>query len=260
VSAEPFIQFKRVRKAFGRNVVFRNLTLDVYEGETLVVMGGSGVGKSVLLKLLIRLIDADRGSITFRGKDVGKLDADGLRVLRQHITMLFQSGALFDSMSVGDNVAYALREHFRATMTEREITERVNWALSLVDLPGIEGMRPSDLSGGMRKRVGLARSVALQPEVLLYDEPTTGLDPINITRINHMINGLKRAINVTSMVVTHDMGTAFSVADRCAMVYRGEIIFQGTPDELRAATDPRVSDFINGRAPEHEDVETLLQA
>jgi phospholipid/cholesterol/gamma-HCH transport system ATP-binding protein len=255
---EPIIQFKKVRKAFGSKVVFRNLSVDVYPNETLVVMGGSGVGKSVMLKLLIRLLDADRGSITFRGKEVTAMGAEELRNLRQHITMLFQGGALFDSLSVGENVAYALHEHFRDTMSEAEIAERVAWALGLVDLPGIEEMRPSDLSGGMKKRVGLARSIALQPEVLLYDEPTTGLDPINITRINHMINGLKRTINVTSVVVTHDMGTAFSVADRMAMVYGGEIILQGTPEQFRTAHDHRVRDFIEGHAPEHEDVETLL--
>lgn len=257
---EPIIKFRRVRKRFGPKVIYRDLTLDVYAGETLVVMGGSGVGKSVLLKLLIRLLDADGGSIRYRGKEVTKMDSDELRLLRQNITMLFQSGALFDSLSVGDNVAYALYEHHRETMTEEEIAERVDWALSLVDLPGIEEMRPADLSGGMRKRVGLARSIALQPEVVLYDEPTTGLDPINVTRINHMINGLKRAINLTSIVVTHDMSTAFSVADRMAMVHSGEIIAYGKPEEFRDAGDVRVFDFIHGNAPEHEDVETLLNA
>jgi phospholipid/cholesterol/gamma-HCH transport system ATP-binding protein len=258
VVAEPLITFRRVGKAFGQKVVYRNLNLDVNEGETLVVMGGSGVGKSVMIKMLIRLIDPDRGWIRFHGRDVTTMTGADLRSLRQHITMLFQGAALFDSLSVGDNVAYALREHFRATMSEKEIAERVDWALSLVDLPGIEDMRPADLSGGMKKRVGLARSIALRPEVLLYDEPTTGLDPINITRINHMINGLKRSLNITSIVVTHDMGTAFSVADSMAMVHRGEIILQGSPETFRQSTDPRVSDFINGEAPEHEDVETLL--
>ena len=172
--------------------------------------------------------------------------------------MLFQGAALFDSMSVEENVAYALHEHFRDTMTEDDIAARVDWALTLVDLPGIQPMRPADLSGGMKKRVGLARSIALQPEVLLYDEPTTGLDPINTTRINHLINGLQRAIDVTSIVVTHDMRSAFDVADRLAMLHRGRIIAMGSPDDFRQTTDERVIDFIQGRAPEHEDVETLL--
>ncbi len=257
---EPIIKFRRVQKRFGPKVIFTDLTLDVYEGETLVVLGGSGVGKSVLLKLLIGLLEVDAGSIRYRGKEVTKMAQDDLRHLRQNITMLFQSGALFDSLSVGDNVAYALHEHHRDTMTEAQIAERVDWALTLVDLPGIEEMRPADLSGGMRKRVGLARSIALQPEVVLYDEPTTGLDPINVTRINHLINGLKRSIDLTSVVVTHDMSTAFSVADRMAMVHSGEIIAYGRPDEFRAFPDQRVADFIHGHAPEHEDVETLLNA
>jgi phospholipid/cholesterol/gamma-HCH transport system ATP-binding protein len=221
-------------------------------------MGGSGVGKSVMLKLLIGLLPTDGGSIKFEGREVTKMNEEALIELRQSITMLFQGAALFDSMSVGENVAYALREHFRTTMTEDAIMERVDWALSLVDLPGIEEMRPSDLSGGMKKRVGLARSIALKPKVVLYDEPTTGLDPINITRICHLINGLKQSINVTSVVVTHDMRSAFDVGDRMAMVHRGEIIAYGKRDEFREPADPRVADFIHGNAPVHEDVETLL--
>ena len=148
----------------------------------------------------------------------------------------------------------------RTGLSLNEIAERVDWALSSVDLPGIEEMRPADLSGGMRKRVGLARSVALQPEVVLYDEPTTGLDPINATRINHLINGLKTGLDITSVVVTHDMRTAFEVGDRMAMVHRGEIIAYGRPQEFKDATNPVVADFIHGRAPQHEDVETLLNA
>ncbi len=258
MSVEPIITFHKVAKAFGQTVVFRNLTLDIYPGETMVVMGGSGVGKSVMLKMLIRLLDPDRGVIRFHGQNVTAKEGEDLRHLRQSICMLFQGAALFDSMSVRDNVAYALNEHFRDEMSEAEIDERVDWALTLVDLPGIEEMVPSDLSGGMKKRVGLARSIALRPQVLLYDEPTTGLDPINTTRINHLINGLRKSIHVTSIVVTHDMGTAFSVADRLAMMHKGEIIQAGRPDEFRSSTDPRVADFINGHAPEHEDVMTLM--
>ena len=255
---EPIIEFRHVQKAFGEKVVYRDLCFQVQPGETLVVMGGSGVGKSVMLKMLIGLLQPDSGSIRFRGKEVTAMGERELRGLRCQIAMLFQGAALFDSLTVGQNVAYALHEHHRDDMTEAQIQERVNWALSLVDMPGIERMSPADLSGGMRKRVGLARAIALKPEVLLYDEPNTGLDPINTARVNHMINGLKRTLNITSIVVTHDMSSAFAVADRMAMVHRGEIIAMGTPEEFRASADARVSDFINGHAPEHEDVETLL--
>ena len=258
--AAPLIRFSHVRKAFGSKVIYRDLNLDVHAGETITVMGGSGVGKSVLLKLLIRLLDADGGSISFHGEEITKMSESRIGLIRQRIAMLFQGGALFDSITVGDNIAYGLREHFRNTMTEGQMAERVDWALSLVGLPGIEQMRPADLSGGMKKRVGLARAIAVQPEVLLYDEPTTGLDPINTERINHLINGLKAALHVTSIVVTHDMKSAFSISDRMAMVYRGEIIASGTPDDFRASQDPRVADFINGTAPVNEDVETLLRA
>ncbi|MFT3766117.1 MAG: ABC transporter ATP-binding protein [Minicystis sp.] len=257
---EPIIRFRNVRKAFGEKVIYRKLDLDVYPGETITIMGGSGVGKSVMLKLLIRLLEADAGSITFHGEEVTKMREQQIAVVRQRIAMLFQGAALFDSVSVGENVAYGLHEHYRHEMTEKQIKDRVNWALSLVGLPGIEAMRPADLSGGMKKRVGLARAIATQPEVLLYDEPTTGLDPINTARINHLIKGLKAALKVTSIVVTHDMGSAFSISDRMAMVYRGEIILAGTPSQFKASTDPRVHDFINGTAPVNEDVETLLKA
>jgi phospholipid/cholesterol/gamma-HCH transport system ATP-binding protein len=222
-------------------------------------MGGSGVGKSVMLKLLIRLLEADGGSITYHGEEVTKMTESQIAVTRQRIAMLFQGAALFDSITVGENVAYGLHEHYRREMTESQIKERVAWALSLVGLPGIETMRPADLSGGMKKRVGLARAIAVRPEVLLYDEPTTGLDPVNTERINHLIRGLKAALKVTSIVVTHDMGSAFKISDRMAMVFRGEIILSGTPTEFRDSTDPRVRDFIHGTAPVNEDVETLLR-
>ncbi|AKT41704.1 ABC transporter ATP-binding protein [Chondromyces crocatus] len=258
--AEPLIRFSHVRKAFGPKTIYRDLNLDIFPGETLTVMGGSGVGKSVMLKLLIRLLDVDGGSVSFHGEEITRMSEREIGGVRRRIAMLFQGGALFDSISVGENVAYGLREHFRDTMSEQQIAERVDWALSLVGLPKIEAMRPADLSGGMKKRVGLARAIAVQPEVLLYDEPTTGLDPINTERINHLIRGLKKALNVTSIVVTHDMKSAFSISDRMAMVVRGEIIAVGTPDDFSRSKDPRVADFINGTAPVTEDVETLLRA
>ncbi|MFO0593027.1 MAG: ATP-binding cassette domain-containing protein [Polyangiaceae bacterium] len=257
---EPLIRFRNVKKAFGEKVIYRDLNLDITSGETITIMGGSGVGKSVMLKMLIRLLDYDDGSITFRNQEIATLSEAKIGVVRQRIAMLFQGAALFDSMSVGENVAYGLHEHYRHKMSEKEIVERVNWALSLVGLPGIEEMRPADLSGGMKKRVGLARAIAVQPDVLLYDEPTTGLDPINTERINHLIRGLKARLGVTSIVVTHDMRSAFSISDRIAMVYKGEIIAVGTPDEIRASRDPHVADFIEGKAPVNEDVATLLDA
>jgi phospholipid/cholesterol/gamma-HCH transport system ATP-binding protein len=258
--SEALIRFTGVKKAFGPKVVYQGLDLEIQRGEALTIVGGSGVGKSVMLKMLIGLLTADAGSIVFDGDEVTKMNEQALSIVRRRIAMLFQSGALFDSLTVGENVAYGLNEHFFKKMNRDEIAERVAWALAAVDLPGIEGMRPSDLSGGMRKRVGLARAIALRPEVVLYDEPTTGLDPINTDRVNHLISGLKRRMNITTIVVTHDMKSAFTISDRIAMVYGGRIIAKGTVDEFRKSKDPRVSNFIEGRAPVKEDVETLLNA
>lgn len=258
--SEPLISFRGVKKAFDRKVIYRHLDLDVMGGEVLTVVGGSGVGKSVMLKMLIGLLAADAGSIVFDGDEVTGMSEDRLSVVRQRIAMLFQSGALFDSLSVGENIAYGLEEHYRHKMSKEDIATRVEWALGLVDLPGIEAMRPADLSGGMRKRVALARAIAVQPEVLLYDEPTTGLDPINTARVNHLIMGLQERLSITSIVVTHDMKSAFTISDKVAMVHGGRIIANGTVEEFQASTNPRVADFIEGRAPVKEDVETLLNA
>ena len=255
---EPIIQFKKVRKAFGPKVIYDGLDLEIRAGESLTIIGGSGVGKSVMLKMLIGLLKVDSGSIIFHGQDITRMGTAELAKVRQSIGMLFQGAALFDSISVGANVAYGLHEHFHNKMSDTEIAERVSWALSLVGLPGIEEMRPADLSGGMKKRVGLARAIAVRPEVILFDEPTTGLDPINTTRINHLITGLKRALSITTINVTHDMASAFLISDRLAMVYRGKIIAQGTPDQFKAIDNHRVADFIHGRAPPNEDVATLL--
>jgi phospholipid/cholesterol/gamma-HCH transport system ATP-binding protein len=257
---EPFISFTHVAKAFGAKCVYRDLSLPIARGSTVAIVGGSGVGKSVMLKMLIGLLRADRGSIVFDDREVTRMSEAELSVVRRRIAMLFQGGALFDSLSVGQNVAYGLEEHFHHRMTPSERAERVAWALGLVDLPGIEEMRPADLSGGMRKRVALARAIAVRPEVLLYDEPTTGLDPINTARVNHLISGLREKLNVTSVVVTHDMKSVFAVADRVAMVHSGRIIFAGSVEEFQASADPRVADFIAGRAPVKESVETLLSS
>ena len=260
MASDALIKFHNVQKTFGQKVVYRGLNLEMHRGEVLTVVGGSGVGKSVMLKMLIGLLHADAGTITFDGADVTRMAEDQLSLVRRRIAMLFQSGALFDSLTVGENVAYGLEEHFRDKMTKAERADRVSWALSLVDLPGIELLQPADLSGGMRKRVGLARAIAVQPEVLLYDEPTTGLDPINTARVNHLIMGLQDKLKITSIVVTHDMRSAFEISDHLAMVRGGRIIAYGTVEEFQASKDQRVSDFIEGRAPVKEDVETLLNS
>jgi len=259
-SSSPLVRFAGVQKRFGPKTIFTDLSLDIRRGETLTVMGASGIGKSVMLKMLIGLIHPDAGEIIFDGHDVTKMSDDQLTELRRRIAYLFQGAALFDSLTVGQNVAYGLREQFWNKMTGAEIEARVEQALELVGLPGIGAMRPSDLSGGMKKRVGLARTLALQPQVILYDEPTTGLDPINTARINHLIRGIQRALKITSVVVTHDMGTAFSVSDRLAMLGKGRILLVGTKEEFRATTNPAVRDFIEGRAPEAEDVASLLSS
>jgi phospholipid/cholesterol/gamma-HCH transport system ATP-binding protein len=259
VTSEPLIVFSGVKKRFGPKVVYDGLDLVVNRGETLTILGGSGVGKSVMLKMLIGLLRADQGSIKFDNIELTSMPDRKYGDIRRRIGMLFQGAALFDSLTVAENVAYGLHEHQHINpMTRDEIEHRVARSLELVGLPGIESMVPSDLSGGMRKRVGLARCIAVQPEVILYDEPTTGLDPINTARINNLIKGIADALDVTSIVVTHDMGTAFDVSDRLAMVYKGRILLQGTPQLFRDTNDPRIKNFIEGKAPAGEDVATLL--
>ncbi len=251
------IEFRNVKKAFGPKVVYEDLDLDVHRGESLTIIGGSGMGKSVMLKLLVGLLRVDAGTIVFDGTNVESLPERSYAPVRKRIGMLFQGAALFDSLSVRENVAYGLREHLH--LPERDVTAQVEKALDDVGLPGIGHLFPSDLSGGMRKRVGLARAIALKPEVLLYDEPTTGLDPVSTEKINHLILETKRIHDVTSIVVTHDMASAMVVSDRIAMVHKGFVIFSGTPAEIRVAPDPRVRDFIEGNAPPEDDVKTLLR-
>lgn len=242
--AEPIIQFRNVRKAFGRQVVYEDLSLDVFPGETLTIIGGSGQGKSVMLKLLIGLLRADGGSIQAFGQEVTTLAERDLLHLRSKVAMLFQGAALFDSMSVEENIKYPLIEHGWGTAAEMD--QRVDEVLHMVDMPGVQKKKPSELSGGMRKRVGLARAIAIQPEVILYDEPTTGLDPINVRRINGLILSLQQRLGVTSIVVTHDMDTVFTVTDRLAMVYDKRIAFAGTPEEARTAELRYLREFVQG--------------
>jgi len=255
---DVLIRFKHVRKRFGPKVIYTDLNIELRRGETTTILGASGSGKSVLLKMLIGLLRTDAGSIDFDGIELTKLGDSAYADIRRRIAYLFQGAALFDSFTVGENVAYGLREQYWKTMTNEEIEQRVEQSLELVGLPGIENMRPSDLSGGMKKRVGLARTLALHPQVIVYDEPTTGLDPINTARINNLIVGIQKGLKLTSVVVTHDMGTAFTVSDRIAMLARGRVLAFGPKDEFRHASDPYVRDFIEGRAPESEDVASLL--
>jgi len=244
---EELIRFENLWKAFGDNVVYEGLSLSIRRGETLTVIGGSGTGKSVLLKCLIGLLRPDRGSILFDGEElVGKTEEEFIPIRRQ-IAMLFQSAALFDSLTVGENIAYPIREHF-PHLSAAEIAERVAHKLEMVGLPGIEDMRPSDLSGGMKKRVGLARAIAIDPAVVLYDEPTTGLDPINTRRINELIVKLNQELEVTSIVVTHDMESAYRISHRIAMLYQRRIIAVGTPEEIRESPIPEVRNFVHGMA------------
>jgi len=241
--AEPFIRFEDLTKSFGPKLVLDGVTLDVPRGETMVVLGGSGTGKSVLLRHVIGLHRPDGGRVFVDGEDVTDFPEERFMPVRRKVSMLFQAGALFDSMNVYENIAFGLREHTR--MSEDEIGERVARKLELVELPGVEELSPADLSGGMRKRVALARAIALEPAGLLYDEPTTGLDPITATAINHLIRNLQRALGVTAIVVTHDIDSALTVGDRMALLHEGKLLFTGTVDEARASAEPRLRAFLD---------------
>ncbi len=251
------IEFRGVQKSFGPKTVYRNLDLDVFPSEVLTIIGGSGQGKSVMLKMLVGLLEVDTGTISFDGEVISGRDEASFAAVRRRIAMLFQGAALFDSLSVRDNVAYGLREQ---SADETTVAERVREALAFVGMEGSEELWPAQLSSGMKKRVGLARAIAMRPEVLLYDEPTTGLDPVNVERIIELILHLQRNLDVTSIVVTHDMHSALSISDRIAMIHSGTVIFSGTPAQLLNSEDPRVRDFVEGNAPEDEGVEALLRS
>jgi phospholipid/cholesterol/gamma-HCH transport system ATP-binding protein len=242
VSGRPYIRCRGVQKAFRGKPVLRGVDLDVLEGETLVVLGGSGSGKSVLLKHMNGLLRADGGEVEVGSHGLSELSEDELVAVRTKVGMLFQMGALFDSLSVGDNVAYPLREH--RVLPPEEMGGRVRQVLEMVDLADSEHLMPSELSGGMRKRAALARALAMAPDVLLYDEPTTGLDPVVGAKINHLIRDLQRRLGLTGVVVTHDLRSAFFVGDRIAFLYEGRIRFAGTVDEARASNDPQLHEFL----------------
>lgn len=237
------IRIEGLKKAFGDNVVLNGVSLEVEEGGTVAVIGQSGTGKSVLLKTVVRLLEPDEGRVEVDGRDVRSLERDDLYELRREVGYVFQFAALFDSMSVFDNVAMGLR---RARATESEIRERVAQCLRLVEMEGYDTRLPAELSGGQRKRIGLARAIATRPKYLLYDEPTTGLDPITTAVIDRLIQRMADELNVTSVVVTHDMRSAYRVANRIAMLYDGRIRFMGTPEEIQASDDPVVRAFVEG--------------
>jgi len=238
------IQFQDLHKAFDGKAVLTGLTLDVRDGETLVIIGYSGTGKSVALKHIVGLLHPDAGDVIVDGRAVATLDRAGLNDLRREIGFVFQFAALFDSMAVAENVALGLR---RRGLSGDEIAERVGEALALVDLTGTEDRYPAELSGGMRKRVGIARAIALRPRYLLYDEPTTGLDPVTAAVMDQLMVRTREHLGVTGVVVTHDMRSAYTVGDRIAMLYEGRIRQVGSVEEIRASDDPVVRQFIEGR-------------
>lgn len=242
----PTIEIEDLHKRFNRKVVLAGLTLCIEHGETMVIIGGSGTGKSVLLKHVIGLMQPDQGRVIVNGQEVGQLDDENLIEVRKQFGMLFQGAALFDSLSVWENVGFSLTQHSR--QSPREIREVAREKLALVGLKDVEDLMPAELSGGMKKRVGLARAIVHDPKIMLYDEPTTGLDPIMADVINELIIRLKEQLKVTSIAITHDMTSAYKIADRIAMLYQGAILEVGTPDEIRGSANPVVRQFITGSA------------
>ncbi|MFN5582146.1 ABC transporter ATP-binding protein [Gemmatimonas sp.] len=239
------IEFKNVHKAFGPKKVLRGFSLTVKEGETMVIIGYSGTGKSVAIKHIVGLLEPDEGEVWVDGKHVDRLSRTDLYALRGSIGYVFQFAALFDSMTIGENVAMGLRK--QGQLTEAEITTRVDEALRLVDLPDVQHRMPAELSGGMRKRVGIARAIALRPKYILYDEPTTGLDPVTSATIDQLMVRMREQLGVTGIVITHDMRSAYTVGTRIAMLYEGTVRAVGTVDEIQHSTDPLVRQFIEGR-------------
>jgi len=236
------IRIEDLHKKFEGLEVLRGVNLEIEAGETMVIMGRSGCGKSVLLKLIIGLQKPDNGKIWIDGKDIIGLTEKQMDQVRKRFGMVFQSAALFDSLTVGGNVAFSVSRH--TNMSREQIAKLVAEKLELVGLAGTENVMPVDLSGGMKKRVSLARAISMSPEIILYDEPTTGLDPVTAKEIDRLIAGLNEQLKVTSVVVTHDMGSAFSIATRMAMMHEGRIVAVGTPDEFRRSMEPIVRQFL----------------
>ncbi len=243
---ESMIRVEDLHKTFGGRQVLRGINLDIRKGETMVIMGGSGCGKSTLLRHIIGQTKPDQGRVVFMGQDLSKLDEEGLDKIRLKFGMLFQSAALFDSLTVGENVAMPLKEH--TALDPAVINIVVKMKLELVGLTGFEHLMPSMLSGGMRKRVGLARAIVMDPEVVFYDEPTAGLDPVMTAVVDKLIMDLSKKLHITSIVVTHDMKSVFRIADRIAMLHRGEVLELGTPDEIAKSKNPTLKQFVEGEA------------
>jgi phospholipid/cholesterol/gamma-HCH transport system ATP-binding protein len=254
-ATEPKISVIDLTKSFGDKPVLCGIDLDVMPGESLVVVGGSGAGKTVFLKHLIGLLHPDEGHVVVAGVDLTFASPQVALDLRKRFGMSFQEGALFDSMSVFDNIAFPIRRHTDASSAE--VKRRVRECLAMVRLEGIEDKMPAELSGGMRRRVGFARAIALEPEILLFDEPTTGLDPVNTAAIGNVINQLRLQLEVTVVTITHDMNLAFRIADRIAMIRQGRIITLADPDRFRSSSDRYVQAFLAGEVPEDEPEEML---
>lgn len=240
----PFIELRGLEKSFGPNAVLRGVDLRVAGGAITTILGGSGTGKSVMLKHMVGLLRPDKGRVLVEGRDVTTLRERAWVPLRKRIAYVFQGAALFDSLSVSENVAYGLREHLR--WPARQVEERVAACLEAVGLPGSGGLMPAELSGGMRKRVAVARGIALEPDAILYDEPTTGLDPANSKRIGQMIVDLRRRLDITSVIVTHELDLCFAISDHVVLLRRGRIAAEGTADEMRSSPEPEVQRFLAG--------------
>ncbi len=245
-NADPMISLQHLYKSFGGKPVLRDMSIDIDRGESVVIVGGSGTGKSVTLKHIIGLLKPDSGHVVIEGEDITEMSMVELNRFRRHFGMAFQEGALFDSMSVFENIAFPLRRH--TNMPERDIQDRVHECLEQVHLHGVESKRPSELSGGMRRRVGFARAISLKPGILLFDEPTTGLDPVISDVVADLIVEMDRTLNTTTVTITHDMKVAFKIADRVAMLFDGHIVEEGTSEEFQRSQNPFVQQFIEGRA------------
>lgn len=238
-----FYEARGISKSFGGRAILEHIDLDIEKGEFVTLLGESGTGKSLLSKILLGLVPPDTGSLVFEGTDVTRFsETEWIAGVRTRMGVLLQSSGLFDSVSVFDNVAYGLRE--RRQLDEAAIAQRVSESLALVALPGIEAMRPGDLSGGMRKRVALARAIAMRPEVLFYDGPTEGLDPINVARVNKLLLGLRDQLGITTFVITHQMETAFGASDRVLLLRQGRIVLNGTPRALWSSGDPLIEPYL----------------
>ena len=242
---EPVIKVRKLKIAFGSKVVLDEIDLDLYPGETLAVIGPSGTGKSTVLKVMTGLLAPTSGSVIIQGQETNGFDESQWDELRKYMGVVFQYSALFDFLTVGENVAFGLRRHFK--LPEEEIQARVTELLEMVGLPGTEAMMPAELSGGMKKRVGLARALAMEPQIVFYDEPTAGLDPVMTMTISRLIRKTQQRLGVASLLVTHDMESVFMAADRIAMLYNGKIVQVGTVDEIKNSSNPVVRAFINGQ-------------